>query len=58
MEGRTQKHSDVPFNSKGKALLSGLVYCGHCGSKLVLTTSGGSRYKDKRETRLRYCCHN
>ena len=58
MAGRTQKHSDVPFNSKGKALLSGLVYCGHCGSKLVLTTSGGSRYGKKRETRLRYCCHN
>lgn len=58
MKGRTQKHSDVPFNSKGKALLAGLVYCGHCGSKLVLTTSGGSRYGKKRETRLRYCCHN
>ena len=24
----------------------------------MLTTSGGSRYKAKRETRLRYCCHN
>ena len=58
MEGRTQKHRDVPFNSKGKALLSGLVYCGHCGSKLVLTTCGGPRRNGKRETRLRYTCHN
>ncbi len=40
MASRTQHHSDVPFNSKGKALLSGIVYCGHCGSKLVLTTNG------------------
>ena len=59
MEGRTKPHnSEVPFNSKSRAMLSGLVYCGHCGSKLVLTTSGGSRYKPIKETRLRYTCHN
>jgi len=58
MEGRTQKHSDVPFNSKGQSLLSGLVYCAHCGSKLVLTTSGDNRDRKNRRTRLRYCCHN
>ena len=58
MESRTQKHSDVPLNSKGKALLSGLVYCGRCGSKLVLTTSGGGmRYGKKRVPRLCYNCH-
>ncbi|NLI92115.1 MAG: hypothetical protein GX434_07845 [Peptococcaceae bacterium] len=60
MEARTQKHSDIPFNSKGKALFSGMVYCAHCDSKLVLTTSSGKRYggNGKRETRLRYGCHN
>lgn len=60
MAARTQKRSDVPFNSKGKALLSGMVYCAHCGSKLVLTTASGKRKgaDGKRETRLRYCCHN
>ena len=59
MEARTKPHnSEVPFNSKSRAMLSGLVYCGHCGSKLVLTTSGGSRYNPIKETRLRYTCHN
>ena len=60
MEARTQKHSDVPFNSKGKALFSGMVYCGHCGSKLVLTTSSGKRYggDGRRELKIRYGCHN
>ena len=52
-------HNEVPFNSKGKALLSGMVYCAHCGSKLVLTTSSGKRAKGepKRETHIRYACH-
>lgn len=60
MEARTQKHSDVPFNSKGKALFSGMVYCGHCGSKLVLTTSSGKHYggDGRRELKIRYGCHN
>ena len=55
---RTQKHSDVPLNSKGKSLMVGLVYCGHCGSKLVLTTTGnGMRNGKKRIPSLRYNCH-
>lgn len=60
MEARTQKHSDVPFNGKSRALLSGKVYCGHCGHKTTITTSSGSRYggDGPRETRLRYSCHN
>lgn len=60
LSARTQKHDEVPFNSKGKALLSGMVYCGHCGSKLVLTTSGGKLLKDgsRTERRSRYSCHN
>lgn len=59
MANRTQKHSDVPLNSKGKSLMVGLVYCGSCGSKLVLTTSGGGmRYGKKRVPTLRYNCHN
>ena len=59
MEARTMHHNEVPFNSKGKALLSGMVYCAHCGSKLVLTTSSGRRAKgeSKRETHIRYACH-
>ena len=36
-----------------------MVYCAHCGSKLMLTTSSGRRAKGepKRETRIRYACH-
>ena len=42
-----------------RLVLSGMVYCAHCGSKLVLTTSSGRRAKGepKRETRIRYACH-
>jgi len=55
---RTNKHNDVPLNSKGKSLLVGLAYCGHCGSKLVLTTNGGGmRYGKKRIPRVCYNCH-
>lgn len=61
MEQRTMKHSDVPLNSKGDALLSGKVFCGHCGSKLVLTTSGKNYYRSDgtytKKVRLRYQCH-
>ena len=59
MEDRTMRHNEVPFNSKEKSLLSGMVYCAHSGSKLVLTTSSGRRAKGepKRETRIRYACH-
>lgn len=56
MEKRTKQHSDVPLNTKGKALLAGLVYCGHCGSKLVLTTSGSLKRPSGRK--IRYGCHN
>ena len=36
-----------------------MVYCAHCGSKLLLTTSSGRRAKGepKRETHIRYACH-
>lgn len=60
-KGRTQKHSDVPLNCKGRALLAGKLYCGHCGSKLVLSTSGSSYVKAdgscSKTVRLRYQCH-
>jgi DNA invertase Pin-like site-specific DNA recombinase len=61
MKQRTMKHSDVPLNSKGNALLAGKVFCGHCGSKLVLTTSGKNYYRADgtfiKKIRLRYQCH-
>ena len=51
---RTKEHSDVPLNTRGNALIAGLVYCAHCGSKLVLTTSGARGTKQRRS---RYVCH-
>lgn len=29
----------VPLRTRGQALLSNNVYCGHCGARLALTTS-------------------
>ena len=61
MRQRTQPHSSVPLNSKGKSLLVGNIYCAHCGNRLTLTTS--SRYKSmpdgtiQKEVRARYQCH-
>ena len=30
----------VPLNTTGQSLLSGNIFCGHCGGRLVLTTNG------------------
>lgn len=61
MRQRTQPHSTIPLNCKGKSLLVGNIYCAHCGNRLTLTTSGRSkRMPDgtiQRETRMRYQCH-
>jgi DNA invertase Pin-like site-specific DNA recombinase len=36
-----QRH--VPYTTIGKTLLSGLIYCGTCGARMVITTSGKGR---------------
>lgn len=60
MTKRVTHHAEVPLNTAGKSLLVGNVYCGHCGGKLTLTTSGrnytrkdGTIYK---RTYYRYTC--
>ena len=51
----------VPLNTKGESLLAGNVYCGHCGARLTLTTSG--KYRRLRDgsmdktPRIRYVCY-
>jgi site-specific DNA recombinase len=52
----------IPLNTTGQSLLSGNVFCGHCGGRLVLTTNGttvrhvnGTAIKKKR---IRYVCYN
>ena len=61
MEKRVTHHNDVPLNTKGRSLLVGNVYCGHCGGRLTLTTSGRKRVRKDgtilREIRARYQCH-
>lgn len=61
MAQRVTHHNDVPLNTKGRSLMVGKVYCGHCGGKLTLTTSGRKRVRADgtihRETRARYQCH-
>lgn len=61
MAQRVRHHNDVPLNTKGRSLLVGKVYFGHCGGKLTLTTYGRKRVRADgtvhRETRARYQCH-
>lgn len=49
------------LNIRANALLAGFVYCGHCGSKLTLTTSGKAYVKENGEKgqkkRIRYVCY-
>jgi hypothetical protein len=57
-----QQKRTVPLNTRGQSLLEGNAYCGHCGSKLTLTTSG-SGYVNKNggvtgKKRIRYVCYN
>lgn len=61
MRQRTQPHSSIPLNCKGKSLLVGNIYCAHCGNRLTLTTSGRNKKMPDgtitKETRMRYQCH-
>ena len=57
-----QQNRRVPLNTRGQSLLSGNAYCGHCGSKLTLTTNGCG-YIDKNgemtsRKRIRYVCYS
>jgi hypothetical protein len=52
----------VPLNTRGQSLLAGNAYCGHCGSKLTLTTNGSGYVRKNGELtmkkRIRYVCYN
>ena len=63
----TERSSDyaerrIPMNTKGNALLSGNVFCGHCDARLTLTTNGKKyQRKDGNVTvtpKTRYVCYN
>ena len=51
----------VPFSNNDNSLVGGMVFCGHCGSRLILTTTGKYRKRkdgtvDKKR-RTRYSCY-
>jgi Site-specific recombinases, DNA invertase Pin homologs len=52
----------VPLNTKGSSLLSGNIFCGHCGARMIITTNGKKYHcKDGRVSvtaRTRYICYN
>ncbi len=61
LEARSRKTEAIrskPLNTRGNALLSGFIFCGHCGARLCVTTSGKyGRKKDNAYTiRTRYTC--
>lgn len=61
LENRRTHHNEIPLNTRGQSLLVGNIYCGHCGGRLTLTTSGRKYVRKdgtvRREVRARYQCH-
>ena len=59
-QARTCERDGTSLGTSSKALLTGLVYCGHCGNRLSLTSSGRTHtYADGhtvKEVRPRYSC--
>lgn len=56
-----EQERHIPLNTRGNSLLAGNVYCGHCGSRLSLTTNGKA-YPCKDDPnrvvkRVRYICY-
>lgn len=52
----------MPLTTSGQSLLSGNVFCGHCGARLTLTTNG-TVYKNAEgqrigRKRIRYVCYS
>jgi len=61
---RASSYADrrIPLNTKGDALLSGNVFCGHCNARLTLTTNGKKYLRKDGEVTItpktRYVCYN
>ena len=59
-QARTCERGGTSLGTSSKALLTGLIYCGHCGNRLSLTSSGRTHtYADGhtvKEVRPRYSC--
>ena len=59
-QARTCERGGTSLGTSSKALLTGLIYCAHCGNRLSLTSSGRTHtYADGhtvKEVRPRYSC--
>lgn len=61
IEKRSRKYQEnrtISLSGRGSPLLSGNIFCGHCGARLCVTTSGkGRKRTDGTDViRTRYCC--
>ncbi len=57
-EQRSQSGSiHVPRNTKGQSLLTGNIYCAHCGARLSTTTNTKKNAAGQEVVRLRYVCY-
>ena len=61
LTARKTHRTGTPHCLNGQSLLVGNIFCGHCGNRLTLTSSGTTRLlpsgAKERVTRIRYQCH-
>jgi DNA invertase Pin-like site-specific DNA recombinase len=61
-EYEDERSRRIPLNTKGEALLSGNIFCSHCGGRMCLTTNVKLYNKVDGEVvrtkRIRYRCYN
>ena len=63
VQERSRKNSmerTTPMSNRGRGLLSGNIFCGHCGGRFTTTTSGKARMNadGQMEKRVCYVCYN
>ena len=64
LKQRSSDYNDrrIPLNTRANSLLSGNVFCGHCGARLTITTNGKKRVRKDGSVvttpRTRYVCYN
>jgi hypothetical protein len=56
--GQHEETRNIPLNTRGRSLLAGNIFCGHCGARLSITTNGKGRPRaDGTDSiRMRYVC--
>lgn len=63
LQARSSKYKETrsaPLNTRGQSLLAGNIFCGHCGARLCITTSGKGRPRmdGTDAVRMRYTCQS